>query len=209
MNITIQNSDIMLVVAGIVVVLIGLIGGGIEIGGAKIPSIINKSQKVAISSFGILLLLWGIILNLNTPLSSFFPFNFVTTPAPTLKAIPTPTVTAVTNCPSAATVANLMNLPQGTVQQGVQNCDFHSTTYTTQAHCPDGYGPVIVQLTPNKQNDTMYIECSGTTPLPAMLGAEIFFQTWNATDICDAAKDYKKDYPQTVVEAPARCGVSN
>jgi hypothetical protein len=60
MSINLQNGGIAFIIVGAILLLIGLIGGGIEIKDMKVPKI-GKFARIGIVFFGVILLLLGLV----------------------------------------------------------------------------------------------------------------------------------------------------
>ena len=102
--ISIPNYNIMLIVIGVGLLLIGLIGGGLEIKEMKIPKI-GIAPRIGTSLLGIILLLAGIVFSLPSDVAKS---DALPTPAPNPPSAPTSNSTS-TPVPSSSTWKAIIN----------------------------------------------------------------------------------------------------
>lgn len=97
----VQNANILLIIIGSALLVFGIIGGGIDIKGTKIPQI-GAVPRVSVSSFGIILLLVGIIFSVLQYSNQSTPPIHIPIPTPIPTPTPTPTPTPQPALPSLA-----------------------------------------------------------------------------------------------------------
>jgi hypothetical protein len=104
MNFSIQNYNIILIVIGVGLILIGLVGGGLEIKELKIPKV-SIAPRIGISLLGVILLLIGIMLGLLSDVAKSNPMPSPT-PNPTSAPAPNPTSTPISSSSTWKAIIN-------------------------------------------------------------------------------------------------------